>query len=124
MINKPLVCPERVRQLPRGFGWVDHQFMRAGFVSQCAPMDLALYLVLVSVSDEVGLSYYSEQRLAQVLRCSTQALVLARQRLIERSLIAYQYPLYQVLSLSPKDALANGQEQLLKIKQQLHKVTS
>lgn len=99
MIQKQLLCPERLRTVPKGFGWVDHQFVRAGHVRHCQPIGLALYLVLITVSDELGLSYYSDQRLAQLLGCPMSSLLTAREQLCQSGLIAYCSPLYQVLSL-------------------------
>jgi hypothetical protein len=46
-----------------------------------------------------GLSYYAESSLCQRLSMTCTELHLARQALIQRGLVAYQHPLYQVLAL-------------------------
>jgi hypothetical protein len=50
-------------------------------------------------ADAQGLSYYSDARIAEVLALAPQALSEARRQLIALGLIAYQKPLYQLLSL-------------------------
>ncbi len=62
---------------------------------------LALYLVLVTVADAKGLSYYGEASLARLLSMPAARLIQARADLIRLDLIAYERPLYQVLSLDP-----------------------
>jgi hypothetical protein len=84
---------------PRGFGWVDHRLLRDGYIGRCSPQALALYVLLVCASDAQGLSYYSDPRIAQLLTLEPATLAQARQELIGLGLIAYQKPLYQLLSL-------------------------
>jgi hypothetical protein len=64
-----------------------------------------LYLVLVAVGDEHGLSYYSDRSLARLLSLTEAEIVSARRQLAGAELIAYEDPLYQVLAL-PEDSLA------------------
>ena len=97
---KRLIDPRRMRKAPpRGFGWIDHRLLRDGYLSRCSPQALALYVLLVCASDAQGLSYYSAPRIAQLLRLEPAALSEARRELIGLGLIAYQKPLYQLLSL-------------------------
>ena len=60
---------------------------------------LALYLFLCTVADAQGLSYYSDTRLGELLGLSGADLRAARSELRSAGLIAWQSPLYQVLSL-------------------------
>jgi hypothetical protein len=83
----------------RGFGWIDHRLLRDGYLERCSSQALALYLLLVCASDAQGLSYYSDPRAAQLLGLELAALAQARRELIKLGLIAYQKPLYQLLSL-------------------------
>jgi hypothetical protein len=74
-------------------------------------IEIVLYLFLVAVSDRNGLSFYHDDRIASLLKIDLPALGKAREALIRRSLIAYESPLYQVLSLPPKPIpLASKQE--------------
>lgn len=73
--------------------------MQRHFIDRCEARAAALYLFLVTVGDAQGLSYYGGATLLQRLHLSAEELGAARQRLIELDLIAYEAPLYQVLSL-------------------------
>jgi hypothetical protein len=98
-MKKHLIRPDRLRQVPGGFNWVDHRLVRQNYIERCECVDLALYLFLVTVSDEEGLSYYSDQAICRRLRIDSAALAAARAHLQKADLIAFQKPLYQVLSL-------------------------
>ena len=65
MTQKKLLRPERRRQIPAQFSWLDHRLVRDNRLAACEPPALALYLVLVTVADVQGLSYYSEASLAR-----------------------------------------------------------
>lgn len=101
MIDKRLLRPERVRRVPRQFSWIDPRLVRDGHVRRCDARALALYLLLVSVGDHQGLSYYSDRTAAALLSLPEPVLAPARQQLLQADLIAYERPLYQVLSLDP-----------------------
>jgi len=96
---KRVLRPERLRQVPEQFSWVDQGLVQRHFIDRCEARAAALYLFLVTVSDAQGLSYYGASTLAQRLHLSTEELGAARAQLIELELIAYQAPLYQVLAL-------------------------
>ena len=98
-MKKHLIRPDRLRQIPAGFNWVDHRLVRHNYVERCDCTDLALYLFLVTVSDVEGLSYYSDPAICRRLRIEPATLAAARLHLQKADLIAYQKPLYQVLSL-------------------------
>ncbi len=67
MITKRVLCPERLRQVPQRFSWIDQRLVRDGHIAQCGPQALALYLLLVTVADAQGLSYYSDKSAARLL---------------------------------------------------------
>ena len=64
--------------------------------------ELALYFFLVLVGDRHGLSYYSVAALSRYLKLSPDEIERARISLLHRDLIAFEPPLYQVLSLPEK----------------------
>jgi len=99
-IVKTVLRPERLRQVPAQFSWVDQGIVRGRFIDRCEARAAALYLFLVTVADAQGLSYYSEATLGARLHLSREELVAARAQLIAIDLIAYQAPLYQVLALA------------------------
>ena len=96
---KPVLRPERLRLVPEQFSWVDQALVQWGLIDRLDARACSLYLFLVTVADAQGLSYYGAATLAKRLRLSESELGGARLQLIEIDLIAYQAPLYQVLSL-------------------------
>jgi len=104
MKTKYPILPQRLRRVPRQFSWIDQRLVRDGHIARCGPAALALYLLLVTVADAQGLSYYSDAKAAQLLSLSSAELVQARRQLILGGLVAYRNPLYQVLSLEPEQA--------------------
>ena len=96
---KQVLRPERLRQVPEQFSWVDQALVQQHFIDRCEARSAALYLFLVTVSDAQGLSYYGAATLARRLHLSDEQFAAARQQLIELDLIAYRSPLYQVLAL-------------------------
>ena len=99
MVQKHLICPQRIRKIPKQFSWLDHRLVRDHYIDRCSHSAAALYLFLVTVADAQGLSYYSDRVISQRLAMDANTLAQARQELIRIGLIAYQKPLYQVLAL-------------------------
>jgi hypothetical protein len=100
-MQKRLLVPSRVRQVPRQFSWVDQRLVRDRHIAQCDAEALALYLFLVTVADARGLSFYADASIGRLLSWSPAELERARATLIRAGLIAYEAPLYQVLALEP-----------------------
>ena len=108
MTIKRVLFPERVRQIPTQFSWVDHRLVRERYLERCDPPAAALYLFLVTVADAQGLSYYSEDALGRRLSLLPERLRQARADLLRIGLIAYQRPLYQVLALDARPSVTTG----------------
>lgn len=98
-IKKRVLCPERLRRIPGQFSWLDQRLVSDRYLSHCSHGALALYLVLVTVGDVDGVSYYSDTTLQRLLRLEPAQLVSARRELSQAGLILFERPLYQVLSL-------------------------
>lgn len=99
MIEKRILCQERVRRVPPHFSWVDHRLVRDHHLRRADAKAWALYLVLVTVGDEHGLSYYSDASLGRLLSLGSDEVRAAREQLVAAALIAHEAPLYQVLAL-------------------------
>lgn len=98
-IKKRILCPERLRRIPGQFSWIDQRLVRDRYLQQCDHGALALYLVLVTVADAEGLSYYSDGTLERMLNMEHAQLLGARRQLCQAGLLVYDKPLYQILSL-------------------------
>jgi hypothetical protein len=97
MHKRPLSLA-RLRTVPQQFSWVDQRLVRERSIDQLSPQACALYLVLVTVADAQGISYYADPSLYQRLSMTGAELHQAR-------LVAYHRPLSQVLAL---DAAPQG----------------
>jgi hypothetical protein len=64
-MEKHIITTDRVRRVPRQFSWVDHRLVRGNYLMTASAPAWALYLVLVTVGDEHGLSYYADRTLAR-----------------------------------------------------------
>lgn len=106
MAIKQVVCPERMRQVPAHFSWVDHRLVRDRHIEHCDAHAAMLYLFLVTVADAQGLSWYSDESTARRLSMDTQRLRRARGDLVRAGLIAWVRPVYQVLALDLPPAIA------------------
>ena len=101
MKTKPILCPGRLRHVPRQFSWIDQRLVRDRHIQGRSPDALALYLFLCTVADAQGASYYSDASVAKLLTFSPAQLRAARAELAAAGLIAWRAPFYQVLSLEP-----------------------
>ena len=99
MTEKIVLRPERLRRTPEQFSWVDHRLVRWDYVRRCDSRGWALYLLLVTVGDAQGLNYYSDGKLAELLSMERLEVAEARRQLVAADVVAYERPLYQVLSL-------------------------
>ena len=98
-MQKHLLNQQRLRRVPSQFSWVDHRLIRQNHLPRASAAAWGLYLVLVTVGDQHGLSYYSDPTLERLLSLSGEALAAARAQLVAAGLIAFEAPLYQVLGL-------------------------
>jgi hypothetical protein len=99
MTTKRILCEPRLRRIPARFSWIDQRLVFDGHLERCDVSAAALYLLLVTVADAQGLSYWGDARVARLLRTPAERLARAREDLIGAGLVAYERPLYQVLSL-------------------------
>jgi hypothetical protein len=108
---KRVLHPERLRKIEGSFSWIDHRFITGGFLRDLSTLEILLYLFLVAVSDRNGLSFYHDDRMASLLKIDLPSLGQAREGLVLRSLLAYEPPLYQVLSLPPHPVILPSREE-------------
>ena len=115
---KKLLDSTRVRKIEGSFSWIDHGFITRGFLRKMSSTEILLYFFLVAVSDRNGISFYHDDRICSLLKINLSSLGEAREGLIMRSLLSYEFPLYQVLSLPPQPIDIPSREDLI---QQGHK---
>lgn len=101
-MQKRLLDAQRLRQMPRQFSWIDQRLIRDRHIERCSARSWGLYLMLVSVGDAQGLSFYSDRSIQRLLSLTPQELAICREELQREKLLAYEAPLYQVLDLQPR----------------------
>ena len=98
MLRTP-VRPDRVRRIDGGFAFIPNRFLHDGFFASLSQLERSLYLFLVLAGDRAGVSYYGYERICSALEISLDEYLLARGRLIDNDLVAFDGARFQVLSL-------------------------
>ena len=107
-IQKRLLVSDRVRKPPtEGWSWIDRRFLRE-YAPSLQRDALLLYFFLAAVSDKNGIPYYSDTAIASRLRMEEGDVSQARHELESRDLVAYEPPLYQVLSVQERIRTRRG----------------
>jgi len=99
---KKILSPNRIRRIEGSFGFIEHRFLRQGFFSSLNHHELLLYFFLIIVSDDRGMSFYSDEKICSVLNLCFDELESAKFGLIKKDLIAFDKPHIQLLSLPLK----------------------
>ena len=121
-MRKRILEPHRLRQIPPRFSWVDHRLVGEKRLTRCDSDALALYLFLLIVGDEHGLSYYSDQSISYHLPLDYQGVERAREKLCREDLIAYEHPLYQVLALEKEPGQARRASKTMSVGEVLSQI--
>ena len=103
--DKEIIDVKNIRRINGAFSWIDRRIITDGFLDALAATGILLYLFLIAVSDRNGLSYYHDDRICRILKIDLFGLGEARTDLTQRGLIAYKYPIYQVLKLPDKPVM-------------------
>jgi hypothetical protein len=96
-LRAAMPCPERVRTLPRHFAWIDHRMRE--HVGRLTLQETALLFFLHLAADRFGCSYWSDPSIAKRLGLQAGEVTEARLGLVRKDLVAFRYPLYQILAL-------------------------
>jgi len=110
--DKQIINRKRIRKINGSFSWIDHRFITGGFIDDMSTDEILLYFFLVTVSDRNGVSFYHDDRICGILKIDLGILGEARDRLIQRSLLAYKFPVYQVLALPAKPVTPPTKEEI------------
>lgn len=91
------ILPDRVRKLPAHFAWVDHRLRER--LHGLSLEEIALLFFLHLAADRLGCSFWADATIAKKLALREGDVIQARFHLLSHGLIAYRYPLYQLLPL-------------------------
>jgi hypothetical protein len=94
------VDPARVRKLTKPFAWADVRLRE--ILHTLSLEEIALLFFLHLVADRNGCSFWADATLAKKLGLKEGEVIQARYALLSKNLIAYRFPLYQLLPLDGK----------------------
>jgi len=96
----PILKPDRIRRRHGSFGWIEHRFVREGYLEGLRDPEPLLYFFLSIVADQRGISFYSLDRIRQLLGIPhAHTLQGAIDELANRDLLAFSSGIFQVLDL-------------------------
>lgn len=95
MPDREPVLADRVRTLPRHFAWADHRLRDQ--LARLTPAEISLLFFLHLVADRSGLSFWADSTIAKKIGLKEGDVIEARYGLVAKGLIAYRYPLFQIL---------------------------
>jgi hypothetical protein len=101
-VDRAPVDPARVRTIPKHFAWADHRLRDR--LRELTLEETALLFFLHLAADRNGCSFWSDVGLARKLNLKEGDVIQARYGLVQRGLIAYRYPLFQVLAIEEPGA--------------------
>lgn len=116
-MRNPLIS-HRVRTITGSFAFIEHRFLRHGFLAGLEHHELLLYFFFVLVADRQGLSFYSYDKICSLIAISVDEYIVARDSLIKKDLLAFDGTFFQVLSLPPEPVRLS---QLLKKKEDMQR---
>jgi hypothetical protein len=105
MIEKSIIVAERRRKLAPPFAWVDRRFLFDAYMSCLSQRENLLYFFLVLAADRDGLSFYSYDRICQLLKFTVDDYITARDGLIKKQLIAFDGSQFQLLALPRREVI-------------------
>jgi hypothetical protein len=85
-------CPDRIRQIPANFGWIDRGFRDQRFLGTMTLKELAVYVFLVLAANKHGVSFYRSEQIAALFDYQLQPLevIQCRNALFDKGLISFQ----------------------------------
>ena len=100
--NRPspdLIDSDRVRRIRGSFSQIEHRFINGRYIDLLDTAEILVYLFLIAVGDRRGISFYSSERMGDLLKLSVRVIEKAREGLAQKGFIAYRGGVYQVLEL-------------------------
>jgi hypothetical protein len=88
--RKRLPRPDAPRAIPRSFGWIDAELLRQGWFVYLTAEEVTLYVFLCLVADRDGVSFYRVDTIERKLGMRDDAIMKARERLVEMTLVAFE----------------------------------
>jgi len=97
--NKSIITANRKRKIDGSFGWIEHRFLREGYMETLNKREMLLYFFLALVSDKNGISFYGPQRSMSILQLDEAGYFQALTGLENKDFICREGNKVQLLSL-------------------------
>ncbi len=94
------VDPTRVRTPPVHFAWIDHRLRER--LRDLSLEEIAVLLFLHLAADRIGCSFWADVTIARKLGLREGDVIQARYGLVAKGLVAYRFPLSQLLPLEDR----------------------
>ena len=94
-LDRTPVDPTRVRTLPPHWAWIDHRLRHR--LPELSIEEIAVLFFLHLAADRNGCSFWADATIGKRIGLREGDVIQARFHLVGRGLIAYRYPLYQLL---------------------------
>lgn len=107
-IERNVIRPDRIRKITGSFAFIEHRFLRDGFLESLSIHERLLYFFLILVSDKNGVSWYSYDKICAISGLILEEYIEARNGLIDKDLIAFDGRVFQILSLPREPAAKNS----------------
>ena len=98
-MDKSIILTHRKRKISGSFGWIEHRFIREGYIKALTKQEILLYFFLALVSDKNGISFYGADRAMSLLKLEEAAYFGALSGLEQKDFICRQGNKVQLLSL-------------------------
>jgi hypothetical protein len=111
MISRTPINNQRIRNITGSFSWLDHRLLADGYLQAMSADEILLYFFLVLVGDKNGISFYSYDKVCALLKLDVDRFIAARNRLMDRDLIAAEQGRFQVLQLPEHHEIQRSRSQ-------------
>ena len=106
-MDKSIIAANRKRKISGSFGWIEHRFIREGYIKALTKQEILLYFFLALVSDKNGISFYGADRVMSLLQLEEAAYFRALSGLEQKDFIYRQGNKVQLLSLPEYETQAS-----------------
>ena len=102
-MDKSIINAQRTRKIKGSFGWIEHRFIREGYIKMLCKREMLLYFFLALAADKNGISFYSPDKAMALLQLTEEAYFGALAALENKDFIIRQGNKVQLLSLPEKN---------------------
>jgi hypothetical protein len=107
-MDKSIINKERKREIKGSFGWIEHRFIREGYIKKLSKNEMLVYFFLALVSDRNGISFYSVDKATRYIKIEEFEYFQALSALEQKNYVQRKGSKTQLLSLPPLKNVENS----------------